>query len=522
MFSRIGTRAIAALLIVSIIVPSALLSYPQKAAAQDASCLARFGAMFGANTIIGAIMDVPVNVGTAVKSGAAASFVTDCVLKPLAVQLAKAMLYNITVSTVNWINSGFQGNPGFVQDFRGLLTDTADQMIGEFIAKDLGAGFLCSPFSFQIKIALAQSYLPYKQRSACTFTQIAGNVGGFVEGNNSGGWDNWLQVTTVPQNNAYGSFVLAQDALSQKIFNAQAAKEKYLDWGRGFRDWEVCETQEQADKNRGGGFDFDAPDADQTYRPAPVCEKRTPGAVVQDRLSATLNIDLQQLAVADNINAIMDALANQVTKQIVTGAQGLLGSKNRGGGYGSVNYSSALANSGANDPGLTNAINNGLDSSANAVSAQLGQGETEVETQGIDTVENPRAEIVTVQKTDLIRGTNSFRMQLTLQTNFDATGLTIVTTLKRNGVAVPLSEIFLKVDASGGGEGRWVPVNTNVSSPSVTWLRAASTLANPYSFVMSGARRPNYGAGTYTLETVVTDRTGNQLLPLRTDELVVQ
>lgn len=521
MLSRISTRVIASLLIISILVPSALLSYPQKAEAK-AECLAQIAGALGISKVAGVLLKVPVNTGTLVEMSVGGSFVTDCILKPLAVQLAKAMLYNITVSTVNWINSGFQGNPGFVQDFKGLLTDTADQMIGEFIAKDLGAGFLCSPFSFQIKIALAQSYLPYKRKSACTLTQITGNVGGFVQGNNSGGWDNWLQVTTVPQNNAYGAFALAQDELSKKIFDAQAAKEKYLDWGNGFRDWEVCETQAQADQR--SGFNFDAPGADQSLRPAPICEKRTPGAVVQDRLSATLNIDLQQLAVADSINAIMDALANQVTKQIVTGAQGLLGSKRQGGGYGSVSYTAALANSGANDPALNNAINTSLASSTGAVSTQLQQNETTP----VATSEDPnvtasqQAELVDVQKTDTISGTNPFRMQTELQTNYNATDLTIVTTLKKDGAPVPFATVFLRMDASGGGDGRWATVNTNVSYPSVTWTRASATAAHPYSFVISGARRPGSGAGRYTLETIVTNRAGNQIVPLKIDELVVQ
>jgi hypothetical protein len=77
----------------------------------------------------------------------------DCLVK----SIAQAAVDQITRSVVNWINSGFNGQPSFVQNFNQYFANVADQAAGEFI-KGSALSFLCSPFASQIKIAIAQSY----------------------------------------------------------------------------------------------------------------------------------------------------------------------------------------------------------------------------------------------------------------------------------------------------------------------------------------------------------------------------
>lgn len=517
MLSRISTRAIASLLLISTLIPSALLSYPQKAVAQSSECAAKIAGALGASKATGMLTRVPTYVGSLVELSVSGSFITDCVLMPLAVQLAKAMLYNITVSTVNWINSGFQGNPGFVQDFKGLLTDTADQMIGEFIAKDLGAGFLCSPFSFQVKIALAQSYLPYRQKSACTFTQIAGNVGGFVQGNNSGGWDNWLQVTTVPQNNAYGAFVLAQDELSRKILDAQQVKEKYLDWGNGFRDWEVCTPAQPIESF---GDDYDSASQSQEK----VCEKRTPGAIVQSQLEQTLGSGIRQLEVASSINAIMDALANQVTKQIVTGAQGLLGSKRQGGGYGSVSYTAALSNSGANDPGLTTAINNSIDTSTASLApfmASDAQYNAATGVIGSATGENGTSLATVIEPGTVAKG-SSFTFMTAMTPGSNVTGADIDLTLMDSGSPVNFGSVFASLEIAGGTSNGMTSRPLQLGTPSQTWMASGLVEDKPFNVRLKGVVLRGAVPGTYEINVKATDMMTGELIAEYSQAFIVQ
>src|SRR3989344_3727196 len=93
--------------------------------------------------------------------------------------IAKLALQQIQKETVNWINSGFDGSPAFVQDLGGFLENNADKLAGEFIyGSDLKA--LCSPFALNIKIALSVKYLRKDPPARCTLSGVVGNVENFL------------------------------------------------------------------------------------------------------------------------------------------------------------------------------------------------------------------------------------------------------------------------------------------------------------------------------------------------------
>ena len=102
--------------------------------------------------------------------------ITDCLVRTL----GRLAVQHITQSTVNWINSGFEGKPAFVQDFNQFFTDVADEAAGEFI-QGSGLSFLCSPFQLKVRIAIAQSYARRNYSPAsCTLSQVTDNVKGFI------------------------------------------------------------------------------------------------------------------------------------------------------------------------------------------------------------------------------------------------------------------------------------------------------------------------------------------------------
>lgn len=193
------------------------------------------GAAVTAAAIPNAILAVPVsdapgNIGIAAIAGTAAvdsylhvnDTATDfwsCLTR----SWAKVVLQQITQSIVNWINSGFNGQPSFMRNQEAFFANVSDQVAGQFIAGS-GLAFLCSPFSLQIKIAIAQAYASRNQAPACTLTQTIRNVQGFMRGNfAAGGWPGLLSVVTIPTNNPYGAFAYGQIALT----NAQlSAREK--------------------------------------------------------------------------------------------------------------------------------------------------------------------------------------------------------------------------------------------------------------------------------------------------------
>ena len=91
------------------------------------------------------------------------------------------IISNITNSIVTWINSGFQGNPAFISNPESFFTDVGDQIAGNFIA-GTELGFVCEPFSLDIRSALAINYSStYVQRNYCRLTDAIRNTENFAK-----------------------------------------------------------------------------------------------------------------------------------------------------------------------------------------------------------------------------------------------------------------------------------------------------------------------------------------------------
>lgn len=162
----------------------------------------------------------------------------NCILDGMATLIAKTIIKALTKSIVTWINSGFKGNPSFVQNTGQFFGGIADKVAGNTIEQI--APFLCSPFKLNIQMALALSMTSGTQDEiSCTLTDVENNFNNFVNGT-GGSWDNWFQITQNPQNNPYGAMMIAQAQMSASIETAQGKYQQQLDWGKGFLSFEDC------------------------------------------------------------------------------------------------------------------------------------------------------------------------------------------------------------------------------------------------------------------------------------------
>ncbi|MBU1957195.1 hypothetical protein KJ680_02205, partial [bacterium] len=273
--------------------------------------------------------------------------IREYVLNPIAWFIAKTIIRQFTKGIVNWINSGFEGNPTFV-DPDTFLTDVADQASGAFI-KQLGLeGILCSPFRLPILASLELSYrtstLP---RFQCTLGAAKENWqrnwDEFMYDFTNGGWDRWLNVTTQPQNNPYGAYLMAYDELQARRLAAQEKKKTEVSWGSGFVSLQecsgdinqdkMCDTQcghlEDSDDCFNNcmaivGWDDKLSSAEKCKLSGEQMQNTTPGKIIQDQLSQTLGTDLRQLELADEFNEIITALIGQIFNW---GSRGLRGQK---------------------------------------------------------------------------------------------------------------------------------------------------------------------------------------------------
>ena len=92
-------------------------------------------------------------------------------------------MQDITDETVNWVNSGFQGSPAFVQNPEQFFQNIGDNVAGNFIA-GLGSPLaaLCSPIALNVRLALALNQAGSSGGSgssnpySCTLSSIINNV----------------------------------------------------------------------------------------------------------------------------------------------------------------------------------------------------------------------------------------------------------------------------------------------------------------------------------------------------------
>lgn len=175
-------------------------------------------------------------------------------------QLLYRILAMVTNDIIKWINGG--GEPRFVQDWGAFLQEAVDQAGGDFLSR-LGAGFLCQPFAFQLRIALAP--VSYYQAARCTLSDMGRNMQNFFNNFSAGGgWGTWLSVIQ-PQNNFYGSYLMAMD---EKNREEAMEREKRLNEamsGSGFIGAKKCVS--------GGLIDFDSGNMVETCSGATACEE---------------------------------------------------------------------------------------------------------------------------------------------------------------------------------------------------------------------------------------------------------
>lgn len=289
--------------------------------------------------------------GTAAKEGGG---ITGMGLDGIAYLVGQVALRTLTQSVVNWINSGFEGNPSFIEDTSGFLMDIADRTAGNLIeGSDLA--FLCEPFKLDILRSLNIQYSPYVDDVGCRLSDALINTEGavteaytkFMDGDfiGGGGWDTWLQVTTVPQNNQIGAMLIAQGKIDAAINTARGAATLESNWGMGMLSYQDCyevETNKNGDPLPGAvitnyqgnpathttGVNVSAepligplPREEVDIRPdvyvKRTCKTVTPGSVLSDAASKATGIEWDRLGAADEFNEVMGALANFMISKVL-------------------------------------------------------------------------------------------------------------------------------------------------------------------------------------------------------------
>jgi len=242
-------------------------------------------------------------------------------LDALAFAVAQKMLEKATDGMVDWINSGFDGNPAFVQDYNKLLTDVADEEFGAFIESTPELSFMCSPFQIEIKKALIRANSRgsggrFEREVTCRLSDVTSNVENFLNGDfTDGGWDAWRELAF---DNPYSNYLEASIELQGRQVSALNEKLTQVEVGRGFLSFEKCTPAgEETLPVKGLPGGFGSQDQTVTFQNQD-CTIETPGSVIEQQLNEVLPKGLNQLEVADELNEVVGALFAYLVNTAVT------------------------------------------------------------------------------------------------------------------------------------------------------------------------------------------------------------
>lgn len=258
------------------------------------------------------------NAWTAITEGK--MWIKEFILDTIAWTAANMVIDQMTKETVNWINSGFKGNPLFVTNPGAFFKDIADQTSGVFF-EEFGLTGICQPFKVRLELALRTANRPYQRRMQCTVSRVIENIEAFEQDFLAGGWAGWIAMTTQPQNNIYGAYLESADELARRQEEARNSGTMEVSWGQGFlsKKGDCLEFQKLPEGVQG----------------PPQCLRYdivTPGSTIQNRLNDALGADFGRLQVADEINEILGSLINQFISSALRNLRG--GGSGGGGGGG--------------------------------------------------------------------------------------------------------------------------------------------------------------------------------------------
>lgn len=267
----------------------------------------------------------------------------------IAMALAQQLIDKMVQSTVQWAQSGFEGNPAYATNPEQFFTNIADGVAGEFIAgSDLD--YLCSPFQTQIRLALQKQYVDDGTQFQCTLTEVISNIDAFYGDFSQGGWDAWFSMTQNNTNNPYGAFLDAQVELDARIAESLNLQKEQLDWNQGFLSWSDCEATNPPMWQNNASFTFDDVPTQggdlpsqtlnqgilpsRSLNPLHVpgvaegeCIKRgptkTPGSTIKSQLDQILPSGLNKLITAQHVDQLVTSFATGLLNRYVFGSQGL-------------------------------------------------------------------------------------------------------------------------------------------------------------------------------------------------------
>ncbi len=240
------------------------------------------------------------------------SYAVAYVLNPLAWMMAKALVYQLTKSIVQWIQNGFQGQPGFITNPEQFLKNAGNTAASLFLENYMDPAIydlLCEPWRFPVYSILFTIQGGTAYDPQCTLDDVIANAEGmakFMEKFQDGGWKSFISLTVKKENNYYGMYLSNAERMEEARAKAEDAADTEAQMNKGFMGMKVCESY-----NSAGSCEYWSIDS--------------PGSWVADQLSWNTTSELRVLELADSIDEVLGALVNTMLNWAYKGILGKTG-----------------------------------------------------------------------------------------------------------------------------------------------------------------------------------------------------
>lgn len=288
-----------------------------------------------------------------------AAFREECI-NGIAVRLARNQLTAMTRNTLNWINSGFNGDPMYVREINSYIESITQKILEKEVsffkdpknASDYPYGRSYAENQVDSYRSREDTFGALKQ-DLTNYLQPGSTIQDFAKDFGVGGWEAYVKLAQAP-NNPLGFSMLASEYRSREEGLATLNAREEINRNGGFLDQKKCAEYAKQDPD-------DDPSSYQNPDGSPKClkfETITPGSILKSKVDKAINSPETQLELVktlnDGLNALFGALLDKFQSQ---GLAGL-----RSGAFTNVSDgfgSNALFDSNGNPISLTGGFSGG-------------------------------------------------------------------------------------------------------------------------------------------------------------------
>lgn len=277
-------------------------------------------------------------------------------VKKIATEVLKDQLvHKLVQQTINWINSGFNGKPQFVENFGKFISDAAESAGNRVLSDAMNKfnGGACPTLKPLLEITFegtaVEAGVSGSGGYSCTIDQMGANIDDFKNSFSNGGWIAYRSMLTNPQGTYFGAYVDIADKISATQEKKAEEKKQEAAAGQGFTNAQKCTNERQLTKEEASVYD-NVNDFKLLYGedfmsgacfPGETCtiticdkgEKKTTtpatvaGQATKDSISKS---PIDRIVNANDITALISALINAaLTKLVALGSDGIAGLTNK-------------------------------------------------------------------------------------------------------------------------------------------------------------------------------------------------